>query len=233
MYNVLYKTQRDSTSPAVALDVPYMDAESATYITQDVANRILRKKLEMITGWDNDGWCCWEARDTICHTITNGMWEWLACENATAPMIITGRNCISPTDRKIISPTTDIREQRARETLLLIIGLDKFRSFLRNGFVTAQNRRSGRVYQIFSEHGITCVYENGRMIERLCVVLKGDFPSTDGVIVRYLMALNNEDQLWSLSIKHGVRTHQSADIRIANYRPLQEIYAELQGRKVA
>jgi len=90
------------------------------------------------------------------------------------------------------------------------------------------------VYQIFPGHGITCVYENGKMIERLCVVLRGDFPPTDSVIVRYLMALNNEDQLWGLAIKHGVSTYRpSANIRVADARPLTEIYADLQGRKVA
>ena len=95
------------------------------------------------------------------------------------------------------------KELRARETLRLVVGEEMYRSYLKRGFVTVQNPKSKNVYQIYPGHGLTFVYNNGVMIQRLCVYLKGDFPPTDAMIVRYLMAINNEDQLWKLANKHG------------------------------
>jgi hypothetical protein len=102
-----------------------------------------------------------------------------------------------------LSHTECERETRARETLKRVVGEAQFRRFLSKGFVTAKGK-SGKVYQIFPGHGITKVYYGGKMIERLCVVLPGSFPPTDSVIVRYLLAINNEQMLWSKGIKHGV-----------------------------
>jgi len=105
------------------------------------------------------------------------------------------------TRRKSIVVNADERELRARETLRRVIGDEKYQSFMKNGFVSAK-ARSGLVYQIFPGHGITAVFDKGIMIDRLCVVLRGDFPPTDSLIVRYLMILNNEQQFRGLAIHH-------------------------------
>lgn len=129
---------------------------------------------------------------------------------------------------KPLGVAKDVREMRARETLLRVLGMDKFRDFVRRGHVTVC-AKSGLVYQIFPGHEITKVYDRGKMVERLCVVLNGDFPPTDSLIMRYLMILNNEQQFRSYAIKHGLPQPIVAAQR--DERSLAEIYREL--KKVA
>lgn len=113
------------------------------------------------------------------------------------------------TSRKCIQPAKDIRESRARETLCRVIGQEAYRRFLIDGFVSVRSRRSGKVYVIYPGHNMTKVYDRGVLVERLCVVLPGDFPPTDSLITRYLMILNDEDHFRSLAnISPG-----------SNYRP--------------
>jgi hypothetical protein len=114
------------------------------------------------------------------------------------PAIIIPNN-----DRKLLTMSEDVREQRARETLRRVIGDEKYRDFLRNGFISVR-AKSGLNFQIFPGHGITCVFSEGKMVERLCVVMRGNFPPTDSLIMRYLMILNNETQFRSYAIKHNV-----------------------------
>jgi hypothetical protein len=140
-----------------------------------------------------------------------------------APIAIIART-------NIIRPVSDIKELRARETLKLILGQDLYERFLRKGFVSVRNPRSLRVYQIFPGHGFTKVYENGKCIEQLCVVLKGDFPPTDSLIVRYLMAINNEEELWKLSNKHGAFKKPQSRVVGVETRSLPEIFRELKER---
>jgi hypothetical protein len=116
-----------------------------------------------------------------------------------SPRIISGK-------QKALIPTKDIREMRARETLRRVIGEDKYRLFLKKGFVTVP-AKSGLIYQIwpgYGNGGITNVWDCGKLVERLCVVLQGEFPPTDVLIMRYLLILNNEDQFRSLALKHKV-----------------------------
>ena len=119
----------------------------------------------------------------------------------------------------------DIREQRARETLKRVVGDIKFSNFLRNGFISVK-AKSGLIYQIFPGHGITSIYDQGKMTERLCVVLQGDFPPTDSLIMRYLLILNNEQQFRSLAIKHSVHSQPIA-IAKQEVKSLSEIYKDL------
>jgi hypothetical protein len=113
----------------------------------------------------------------------------------SAPTILTARSRLGPTN--------DIREKRARETLCRVIGPDKYRRFLRHGFVAAR-APSGRVYQMFPGSAFTKVYRDGVLVERLCVVLQGGFPPTDSLIVRFLMVLNQEAEFRRLAVKHQV-----------------------------
>jgi len=131
--------------------------------------------------------------------------------------------------RTVIEPTEDIREVRARETLLRVLGQQKFRSFVKNGFVSVR-AKSGLVYQIFPGHGITSVYRDGVKVERLCVVLKGRFPPTDSLIMRYLLILNDEQDFRSHAISHSVSQNRTTE-RQVDVRPLPEIYREI--KKVA
>lgn len=96
-------------------------------------------------------------------------------------------------NRHALDNAPDIREIRARQTLHRVIGDEKFRNFIRNGFITVRGK-SGKSYQIFPGHGITSVWFCGKMVERLCVILRGDFPPTDSLIMRYLLILNNEQE---------------------------------------
>ncbi len=134
-----------------------------------------------------------------------------------APMVFVSR--------KPIVAAVDPREMRARETLRLCLGEEKFRSFIKNGFVTARGK-SGLVYQIFPGHGITAVYKNGQMVERLCVVFRGDFPPADSLIMRFLLILNDEDEFRSHAIKHGT-TQRQAVVAVADLENLPDIYRRL------
>lgn len=133
-----------------------------------------------------------------------------------APMVIVSR-------KPILTPQDD-REIRARETLLRVIGADKFQKFLKDGFVSVR-AKSGMVYQIFPGHGVTAVYRDGEQIERLCVVLKGDFPPTDSLIMRYLIILNDEARFRSYAIKHHIITKKPQIV--ADQRSLADIFREL------
>ena len=127
--------------------------------------------------------------------------------------------------RKPLLMSVDIREQRARETLKRVIGENKFVGFLKSGFLSVK-AKSGLVYQIFPGHGITCVFNQGQLVDRLCVVLQGGFPPTDSLIMRYLMILNNENQFRSYAIKH-IPTVQVQQYGTVDTRSLAEIFKEL------
>jgi hypothetical protein len=131
------------------------------------------------------------------------------------------------TSRKSMPEPSDIREIRARETLKRVLGDDKFKSFLKKGFISVR-AKSGLVYQIFPAHGITAVYRDGEMTERLCVVLKGDFPPTDSIIMRYLLILNDERDFRKHAIKHQIIQKKAAPA--VDDRSLPEIW---KGLKVA
>lgn len=119
-----------------------------------------------------------------------------------APAAVRHRDVFKSPTRPGLSPSDDFRELRARETLAKLIGEEKFRRFVRDGFVTLK-AKSGRVYQIFTGGNFTRVYLNGTEENRLCVVLKGQFPPTDSVIVRYLMLLNDEEGFRKQAVDQG------------------------------
>lgn len=136
--------------------------------------------------------------------------------------------------RRPLGWSIDVREKRARATLARMIGRDRYRRFLKDGFVTARNRTSGKVYQIFTGSELTKVYENGRCIASLCVVLKGGFPATDSLIVRYLMVLNDEKRFWEIAYKGTATREYSGPLHLPAQpkiieapKPLTEIYAAM------
>lgn len=127
--------------------------------------------------------------------------------------------------RKPLVLSINEREMRARAMLCRLIGDDRFRRYVAHGHVSLR-AKSGRVYQIFPGHGITKVYLLGVPVEKLCVVLIGDFPATDSVVMRYLLILNDEDDFRR-------RANVSPLNRVANAspiiqpRPLADIFADL------
>jgi len=142
-----------------------------------------------------------------------------AIRRRLGPAIHTGR-------KSLLSPE-DERERRARETLRRVIGDGAYRDFLSKGFVSVQ-ARSGRVYQIFPGHGITSVFERGQLVGRFCVVLDGQFPPTDSVIMRYLLILNDERHFESLAVKHELvgAVRPAAELPGPD-RPLVEVFREI------
>jgi hypothetical protein len=122
-----------------------------------------------------------------------------------------------------LQPTEDFRELRARETLAKVIGEDKFRRFVRDGFVTCR-AKSGRTYQIFPGSSFTRVYYEGKEEDRLCVVLEGNFPPTDSLIVRYLMLLNEESRFRNLAVNQGRGTRPVE--RPRDERSLSDVFGQ-------
>jgi hypothetical protein len=129
------------------------------------------------------------------------------------------------THAKPLGFTKDLREIRARETLQRVIGEDKYKSFLRKGFISVQ-AKSGLVYQIYPGHDFTKVYDHGKMVDRYCVVLQGGFPPTDSLIMRYLMLLNNEEQFKSYAIKHGAIV-KPIQLQVNKQQSLLDLFREL------
>ncbi len=140
-----------------------------------------------------------------------------------APVIIRGRK------RESLSLSVDIRETRARQTLRRVIGEQAFRRFIRDGFITVVPK-SGLTYRIYPGHGMTDVYDRGVQVERLCVVLKGNFPPTDSLLMRYLLILNDEGEFSKYAVKHAVHDFGLswlAALKLPDQRPLTEVWGEL------
>lgn len=142
-------------------------------------------------------------------------------QSRQAPLILGTRKALTTVEQ-----TTDPREFRARETLLRVLGDEKFKRFMRNGFVSVR-AKSGLVYQIFPGHGITNVYQNGEQTERLCVVLKGDFPPTDSLIMRYLLILNDERDFRNHAIEHKVIKKRPQERKVIEFEPLTNVWDRL------
>lgn len=155
----------------------------------------------------------------------------------TAPIVPPGerirqmiRERIAPAfhrNRTALGLSHDIREKRARGTLRRIIGEEKFRRFIRDGFITVVSK-TGLTYRIFPGHGITEVYARGIMVERFCVVLTGQFPPTDELLMRYLLILNDEGEFTKSARKQGIRSCKPVTMRINPVqRSLPDLWAEI------
>jgi len=129
--------------------------------------------------------------------------------------------------RKFIRTPDDIRETRARDALRRILGEEKYRNFLKNGFVTARNPRSGYVYQIFHERNrFVRVFKDGKCVERLCIHLQHGFTPTDFVITMYLMALNNDKDIWKTANKQGRSINREPSPANYNSVSLPELFRQ-------
>jgi len=121
-------------------------------------------------------------------------------------------------------------EARARATLRRIVGEDKFRQFLKRGFVTLRSPKTGLVYQIFPGHRQTAVWKDGNAVEELCVVLPHKYPPTDALLIRYLLILNDEKDFRNRCNKWAARrgSELTANIPSADRTlPLPELFKQL------
>lgn len=154
----------------------------------------------------------------------------------TPPIVAPGdrirqmiRNRMGPVIRRrrtSLSIAADMREERARQTLRRIIGEHAFRKFVRDGFVTVVPK-SGLTYRIYPGHGVTEVYDRGIMVDRLCVVLRGEFPPTDSLLMRYLLILNDEGEFSKYAVKHAVWEGKNTIFPAAEIPTLTEAWAKL------
>jgi len=132
--------------------------------------------------------------------------------------------------------TTDIREIRARQTLKRLIGENAFEKYIVRGFITFKGE-SGRTYQIFPGHGKVAVWQKGVQIEQLCVILTGDFPPTDSVIMRLLLIQESEDRFKKFANvfpAYAPGLNRKAHVEVSNQRlSLPEIFADLKSNKEA
>jgi hypothetical protein len=158
--------------------------------------------------WTDDTWA--STSDSSVTTVKWAVWPSTTCvrypdtnpekrlreiiKGRMAPQGITGRG---------LQRAKDVREERARETLRRVVGLENFQNYVKKGFLMITGK-SGLRYQIFPGHGVTKVYQGHQLVERLCVVLVGDFPPTDSLIMRYLLILNDENKFRGYAVKHQV-----------------------------
>ena len=192
--------------------------ETATTTTTTVTSNIIQfRTLDVPYTWQTIGDGC-------------TTWSWLSSQPQKTPAqrlreILDSR--MAPgilSSCRPLEMAKDIREVRARETLLRVLGEAKYRDFIRRGSISVRGK-SGLVYQIFPGYDFTKVYDNGKMVDRLCVVLQGDFPPTDSLIMRYLMILNNEQQFRGYAVKHGAIRPELP--QQPDGRSLTEIFREL------
>ena len=186
-------------------------------------------KYNIVTSAGNDLWYTAPGSDNTI-TMTGNAGLYIATDNNTATSASTQMLNIKPLTkeerfreqlRKRIAPqilfrrfgvgrTTKDSEKKAREALRAIIGDQRFRRYLKHGFLTVRGE-SGFTYQIFPGHKMTHVWRNGTPVEKLCVIFcDSSVPPTDSVIMRLLMILDSEEEFRN---KSNVMKFTSHDIK--------------------
>jgi len=194
------------------------DCELTRQMAEERTWRIVARHTQAVWNWDatDDTYYCNEVYPDPERRLRQMIRERMA------PTIITSK--------RGLEKARDIREERARETLARVIGLEQYQGYLKKGFIVITGK-SGLRYQIFPGHGITKVFNKGELVERLCVVLRGDFPPTDSLIMRYLLILNDENKFRGYAIKHQVYAGGSRHPEVRQGPPpppLTELYKNLQ-----
>lgn len=91
------------------------------------------------------------------------------------------------------------RELTARETLLKLLGREKYDECLQKGRLHVK-AKSGKIYVIKPGYSFVNVYERGKLLGNICIQLSGDWPETDSLIMRYLLLLNDEERLYDQGV---------------------------------
>jgi hypothetical protein len=93
----------------------------------------------------------------------------------------------------------------ALETLREMISESDFRKYLKYGFVLVEGA-SGKIYQVYRSRAHTKVWENGKIVEEICVRISDhNIPLTDNVIAFISMILASEDEFKKLGNVYNMR----------------------------
>lgn len=210
-----------STSSAISYyDKAAFSKNSTLTVTYDgylsTSTSKYNKECNFLNGWYHSDWDCYDHSESKPKSTRDKIQEII--QSRHSPIIIVQ-------SRTSVKSTTDLKEICARQTIKRILGEKEYREYVKDGFISVK-ARSGLVYQIYPGSGITRVYKDGVLIERLCVVLKGNFPPTDSLIMRFLLILNDENDFRRQSIKHGIAL-SSKKIIVQDNRSLVEIAKSL------
>jgi hypothetical protein len=96
-------------------------------------------------------------------------------------------------------------EKKAVDTLREMISEADFRKYVKYGFVSV-DAPSKRTYQIFRNNSHVKVWENGLLIEEICIsILDSSIPLTDKVIALIIMILSDESTFRSMGNIYNLR----------------------------
>ena len=180
------------------------------------------KWLKCYYGVTNDGWVQYQAPEPSPQEKLRK-----AIRERLSPAIHIARHPLTKSEE---------REIRARETLRRMVGADQYQRYLRQGFITIRSKVTGLTYQLYGQGGVK-VWKNGQKIESWCVLLTGGVPSTDQLIMRYLLVVNNPEKLRKMA---NVTNYGQAAQIASNLQPtpsltksLSELFRSWKEQKVA
>lgn len=95
--------------------------------------------------------------------------------------------------RESLRPTEDFAENKARLLLRSLIGAERFRRYMKDGFLSVKSPRTGLVYQVFPGHRSVVVFEDGKKTASCCIVFQDNkIPPTDWVVMRVAFLVSDE-----------------------------------------
>ena len=141
------------------------------------------------------------------YKLEDELWFELCCSDGKGTSVkdvikdtVKANLCIiTPTRGKLIAKNIKASEKTALETLRDMITEKEFRNYLRYGFIVVKGS-SGRLYQVFRDNLHTKVWEQGILVEEVCVRIKLDtaVPDSDNVIAFKTMIETDENLFKSL-----------------------------------
>jgi len=172
-------------------------ATTASWITNIVYNNSTTNGYVYTTPWEQDATTAYAAANITWLPPTARMLKLEKLKNQISDHTIY---------RRIgVGKAGNVAEERSRESLKAIIGLDRYKKYLKDGFVMIHSPL-GKFYQVFPGHKMTEFKEDGKVTkERLCIVFKDkDLPPTDVLIMRMMMILGDEEGLRKIANIHAV-----------------------------
>lgn len=184
----------------------------------------------------SDNWLYNIDNENCTWTIAPGLWYTSKPKTAQEKLqqIIQARQ--SPaihTNRRGITTPTDPRETRAHDTLQLLIGPQRYRQYLKNGYVTIHSHQNGKTYQVYPGTKFTHVHDKGKREQDLCIYLAHDFPPTDQLIAKILLIQTDPNHYHRIANKHRPNPQTVLAPLQASNLTLPEIYKELKRTRVA
>jgi hypothetical protein len=86
-------------------------------------------------------------------------------------------------------------DRRAEVLMAEILGPDAYRQVVRKGFLDVPSpSRSGRIYRVPRSRDQVRVYEDGRLVERLCIQSIEPMPYGDIIVMHKLMIEADEEE---------------------------------------